>query len=158
MGRKYTKDVLAPAVAGSRSIAGVVRYLGLHSKSGAVWSSLKRYILEYGLDTGHFSGLAHAKGVSSPRRRTPQEILVVRDQAYRQTAVRLRRALLAIGVAHECAICGLPPQWQGQELVLEVDHVNGDWNDCRQENLRFLCPNCHAQTDTYKNSKRCMRG
>ena len=31
-----------------------------------------------------------------------------------------------------------------------MDHINGDNTDNRLGNLRYLCPNCHSQTDTYK--------
>jgi predicted HNH restriction endonuclease len=36
---------------------------------------------------------------------------------------------------------------------LEIDHINGDIVDNRSENLRFLCPNCHATTPTYCRKK-----
>ncbi len=35
-------------------------------------------------------------------------------------------------------------------MPLELDHVNGDPTDNRLENLRILCPNCHALTDNYR--------
>jgi 5-methylcytosine-specific restriction endonuclease McrA len=58
-------------------------------------------------------------------------------------------------IPYECAVCQNPGEWQGSKLVLQLDHVNGVSSDNRIQNLRFICPNCHSQTDTYagKNSK-----
>lgn len=51
--------------------------------------------------------------------------------------------------------CGLS-EWHGKPISLQIHHINGDHHDNRLENLQFLCPNCHAQTDTYagKNSSK----
>jgi 5-methylcytosine-specific restriction endonuclease McrA len=43
--------------------------------------------------------------------------------------------------------------WFGQPIPLELDHRNGDSNDNRLENLRLLCPNCHAQTPNFRVKK-----
>lgn len=40
--------------------------------------------------------------------------------------------------------------WHGEHLVLELDHKNGKRADNREENLRWLCPNCHSQTETFR--------
>lgn len=36
-----------------------------------------------------------------------------------------------------------------KDITLQIDHINGINTDHRLENLRFLCPNCHSQTDTF---------
>lgn len=50
---------------------------------------------------------------------------------------------------YKCEKCGNKGEWLGKKLTLQLDHINGKNNDHRIENLRFLCPNCHAQTSTY---------
>jgi 5-methylcytosine-specific restriction endonuclease McrA len=62
----------------------------------------------------------------------------------------LRRRLIAEGVERRrCEICG-SESWNGRPIPLELDHVNGRRDDNRLENLRLVCPNCHAQTPTYR--------
>jgi Zn finger protein HypA/HybF involved in hydrogenase expression len=53
-----------------------------------------------------------------------------------------------------CQICKHINEWEGKELSLQMDHINGINNDHRLENLRFLCPNCHSQTHTFGNKNR----
>lgn len=49
-----------------------------------------------------------------------------------------------------CTICGIN-EWNGLPITLEVDHIDGDYSNNNEKNLRAICPNCHSQTDTYKN-------
>jgi ribosomal protein S27AE len=44
-----------------------------------------------------------------------------------------------------CVICGQGPEWQGKELILVLDYINGFVSDNRLQNLRLLCPNCNSQ-------------
>ena len=48
-----------------------------------------------------------------------------------------------------CWECGIT-EWNGKDIVLELEHINGNSQDNSEENLSLLCPNCHSQTDTYK--------
>jgi hypothetical protein len=63
---------------------------------------------------------------------------------------QLKKTLIKKGLLkNECYICGQAPEWNGKELVMVIDHINGIHNDNRLENLRLLCPNCNSQTDTF---------
>lgn len=153
--RTYTREVLSKIVVNNRSIAGVLRDLGLRP-AGGTHAHISRRIKEYGLDTSHFTGRASNTGPGhrgGPARRAPLEILVKRNSGRRQLAVRLRRALVEIGVPYKCAKCGLGDTWRGHPLKLQVNHRNHDWLDDRRQNLEFLCPNCHSQTEGWCGSR-----
>jgi len=54
---------------------------------------------------------------------------------------------------YKCNCCGLD-SWRGEEISLELDHIDGDhWNN-RRNNIQFLCPNCHSLTENYKGKKK----
>ncbi len=48
-----------------------------------------------------------------------------------------------------CTICGMKPIWNDKELVLRLDHIDGNNNNNILENLRWICPNCDSQLPTY---------
>ena len=51
---------------------------------------------------------------------------------------------------YACECCGIS-EWNEKKIVLEVDHIDGRHYNNTVDNLRLICPNCHSQTDTYKN-------
>jgi len=79
---KYTREVLAEAVASSVSIAGVLRHLDL-TMAGGSHAHISRRIKYYGLDTSHFTGQAHNKGVASRDKLPWQHYLIVRSEPLR---------------------------------------------------------------------------
>ncbi|MFF8829802.1 HNH endonuclease [Streptomyces sp. NPDC015131] len=150
----FSREQLADAVATSHSLAGVLRSLGQRD-SGAARVRVRREIAEHGLSTDHFTGQAHQTGRTSPKRKTPEEVLVRSAGGTRRTkTAMLRRALDDLDVPRVCVACGVGDVWQGKRLVLEIDHSNGDHLDNRRENLRYLCPSCHSQTKTFSNRSR----
>lgn len=59
------------------------------------------------------------------------------------------RNLLIEKFGARCNCCGLS-EWNSKPLTLEVNHKDGNAANNVLENLEFLCPNCHSQTDTFK--------
>ncbi|MFI9603623.1 HNH endonuclease signature motif containing protein [Streptomyces sp. NPDC052043] len=144
-----TPEVLRAAIAESASIAEVLRRLD-RPDNETQRAMLREWIAEEKLSTAHFLGQAHQRGKARPEAtKRPEDILVKHDGRRRTKTILLRRALREIGVPEECAKCGVGPEWLGRPMTLEIDHVNGDWSDDRRENLRLLCPNCHAITSTW---------
>lgn len=50
---------------------------------------------------------------------------------------------------HKCAVCGIS-SWNDKPIVLEVEHIDGNSENCEKSNVCLICPNCHSQTPTYK--------
>jgi predicted RNA-binding Zn-ribbon protein involved in translation (DUF1610 family) len=149
---KYTTEMLEQAARESLSISELMVRLGLRL-SGGGHSHIKRRLTALGIETSHFlgsrtnSGIRHTGG---PAKKAPHEWLVLRSP--HQPALRaehVRRALQQLGRPYRCEGCGLGPEWNGRPLVLHVDHINDLHHDYTAENLRFLCPNCHAQAKTF---------
>lgn len=69
------------------------------------------------------------------------------------------RLIKELNWVKQCVICKLQ-LWNNKEIPLELDHIDGNNKNHNLNNLRLLCPNCHAQTDNYcgKNKKKKLAG
>lgn len=57
-------------------------------------------------------------------------------------------------IPYKCNICGCDGYWQNGIISLELDHIDGDNTNNEIKNLRYLCPNCHALTNTYRGKNK----
>lgn len=152
-----SKQELQSLVTSSNSLSEILRQLDLKTSSGN-FRSLKRKLIKEQID---FSNIKTEKyKIHSFRKKIPlEEILVVNSNysnPYKMKQRLIKEGLLLL----ECNICHIGPIWNNLPLNLQLDHINGIFNDNRLENLRMVCPNCHSQTETFaaRNKKPKLAG
>lgn len=162
-------DEFAGIVKSATTLTTILKQCGLQNIGGNFHTVLKR-IQEDGLDLSHIPrGLDSNRGRVITRCDKPSlDSILVEESNYGRT--RLKKRLIKEGILeNKCARCNKPPVWEGEPLVLRLDHINGVNNDNRLDNLRLVCPNCDSQLPTFSGrnhakwfcrdcSKKCSSG
>lgn len=150
---RYTPDQVVEAIAAAGCWSDVYRALGLsvcdHNKAGII-----RFCKHHNIKAPVFSKEDMAKAFQRGKRGWTVEDIFCVDSKYPRTGVRAAAVKYGIGGEYHCCKCKLEPVWDGSSLTLELDHINGNHTDHRPDNLRWICPNCHSQTVTYKGKNR----
>jgi hypothetical protein len=135
------------------SMGQILRDYGFKNK-GRNALTLKKRLIEEGIDFSHMKmgiGSNDGRKFWDMNKMTIEEcknVLFVENSTYDRKTVK--RYLHHYSVfPYVCSKCHLPPEWNKETLVLTLDHKNGVSNDHRLENLRWLCPNCNSQTETF---------
>ena len=161
--RRFSEGELEDAARKSLSISGMMRMLGYTKIAGGTHYHIKKKLARLGVDTSHFLGQGASSGDRHRGGYPKQSHLEIlrnrkRDSCLKEPTHKLRRALLESGRKHQCELCGNEGIWNGKKLVLSIDHKNGDTFDNTPSNLRFLCPNCHSQTENFGVKKSNISG
>jgi Zn finger protein HypA/HybF involved in hydrogenase expression len=151
---KYQKDNLTEIVKNSKSVSDVINKLGLRT-AGGNFKTIKNYIEIYKIDITHFETdelrIVKLKELSKENK-IDLNLILVENSTYNRTSLKKRLIQEKI-LEYKCEKCLNIGKWIGENITLQLDHKNGIFNDNRIENLRFLCPNCHSQTDTFAGKK-----
>lgn len=137
----FTKEELEQIVQESNSYRDVIKKVGYSTVSGGNTKTVRNRIEKYNIDTSHFSSHG-SKGII----RTEENVFCKNSTASQKVLRDWYKK--RSDIPYRCDCCGIS-EWQGKILILQLDHKNGDNHDNRLENLHWLCPNCHSQTDTF---------
>lgn len=150
---KTQKKQFENLIKSCNNITEVLSFYGLKNKGRNNHTLIKR-IKEDGLDI-ELNRLREGGKKNKIRKAVPIEFYLVKNSNCKSNF--LKKRLLKEGFLEEkCNECGLEKIWNGKDITLQLDHINGDSADNRLSNIRILCPNCHSQTKTFsgKNVKR----
>lgn len=145
--RNFTEEEIKQAVAESKSYAELARKLGYNDKTGHYTADVNKWIGKYNCDISHFKGCGWNKDNFDFERFKTKKVF--------RGPELLLFLIKGEGRPYKCECCG-NTEWNGQPIPLQVHHIDGNHYNNEISNLQLLCPNCHAQTDSYcgKNKTR----
>lgn len=148
-------EILKELCESSHSYSEVINKSG-RKCTGGNFQYVKNKIVAASIDVSHFTGRLWSKGktrieddriVSNTLYKSDEDILGYHPEIPRKI---VRGYVLRNNIIpYECALCGNKGEWKGKPMSLHLDHIDGERYDHSKENLRFLCPNCDATTETY---------
>jgi len=145
--KRYTENQAIEAIRSSRSWEDASIKIGL-KPAGGNSNTLKKIAIKNNISTTHFLGQGWNLGGKTSSNEISVEDSLVKGSTMSKSSIK-RKIIKFNLIEYKCQKCGLFDVWQDQNIVLHLDHINGDIKDNRIDNLRFLCPNCHSQTPTY---------
>jgi len=142
----------ADYVKNSNTFTDILRKCNLENKGGNI-NTVKRRVKKENINIEHIRiGRNHNLGkVFTNQRITKQEAITncfISNSKTKRGTIKLLLQRYKLK-DYKCCNCGCENTWNNKPLSLQLDHINGINNDNRLENLRFLCPNCHSQTETF---------
>lgn len=141
----YSVEELQAAVAASECWSDVCRKLNI-TICTFNYKRMQKLCRDNSIDYNHFDV---KKTFRRNKKTWDADDIYTKNSLYPRSSLR-QKVLKDDFMEYSCFQCQNVGEWLGSSLTLELEHVNGINDDNTKENLRWLCPNCHSQTPTYR--------
>lgn len=136
--RNYSDEDVIRFAKEVKSISKMLKKLGLKA-AGGNFAHMKKTLQRLKIDCSHWTGQGWSKDQQ------------LKDWSGYSRVAHLKRHLIKLR-GHKCQSCS-NSEWLGKPIMLEVHHSDNDRTNNNLENLMLNCPNCHAQTDGWRQRK-----
>lgn len=147
--REKTKEELQEIISNSTNINEALRKIGYKYLGGTNHNLFKQVCEELNIDYSHFTG------ITKNNIKRNEENVFCENSTASQTTLK-NWYLKGKYSEYKCSICGIN-EWNNKPLVLRLDHINGINGDNRLDNLRWICPNCDSQLETFCRGHKYIR-
>jgi hypothetical protein len=149
---KIPKEDFIKIVQESFTFTEILKKCNLDNKGSNI-NTVKRRASKENINFSHIkTGRSHNKDRVFPKERISlveaKSKYFIKNKGSRRGTIKTLILRYDI-IPHQCKECKCSSLWNSKPLSLQLHHLNGDNDDNRIENLIFLCPNCHSQTENY---------
>ena len=145
----WSEEKIKESIKYSKCKSDILKYLGV-SLGTTHYQKLDLLLKKYNIDTFNFE-YDYKRGHKFTEKYN-DELVFTNNSPLSNSGVK-RRIIKNSLLIYKCVECGITDSWNGKKITLQLDHIDGDNNNNKLENLRFLCPNCHSQTETHSVKK-----
>ena len=142
--KTVTKDEMREILNNAKSLREVILIFGLNSNGSGGYTNIKNKIKNLGLETPNYNYY----GNGSKKNCKKNEEIFIEHSTYPRQKLK-KRIINENLIPYKCDNCDNLGNWMDEPIILQLDHINGINDDNTLSNLRFLCPNCHSQTETF---------
>lgn len=137
--------------------------LQLDPYAGGGYRTIKRYIKQYHIDLTKFEEnkaiAAHVRHLQLSK----NNIKYTLDNIFTHHTIKvsndtIKKFMILSGMfEYKCDECNISDIYNNKPITLQVDHIDGNSKNDNIQNLRFLCPNCHSQTETFGSKNKANK-
>lgn len=146
----FTKEEFIHLTKTCRSIRQILLELGIAAQGGN-YQVVHKFARQHNIDLSQLKGQGWGTGIKRSLKRPIEDYL---SNTFPINSFDLKKRLLREGIFQPiCSSCK-NTKWLSNDIPLELDHEDGNNENNNLDNLRLLCPNCHALTPTYRGKNK----